>query len=524
MLPDWTNPWTHLGSAAGKIVADAWTAAMLGIWNAGLWLLRLVLNIVDAFTTPDLSENGPGRDLYETTFWIAVTLMVILTLAQLGIAAFRRDGESVGRVLIGTGQFLIIWVSWITYGVAVVAACGGLTTAILKSLLHIDEWKQFSPLGTQFSTDDITEGTVATVLGFMGILVVIAALGHLIVMLARSAALMVLAATTPIAAAGLASDFGRSWFWKSFRWFHAAAFTPVLMALVLGIGVEMTSGVATGMTEDIDKAVGTAVPGVMLICVGAFSPLALFKLLAFVDPGTNSGASLRAGVAAAGGISGLLKGQGGDDTSSAASSTDENGKSQGESAGEADATQRASQGMSKLGGLGKAAAGGLDAMSSIASKGASIGSDVTNQAGIGHNQYAPDFGGSRGGQGKKDGGADDSSQGHDPETTPDGPTPPTPGGDQSGDADGGGGMPTTPTPPSPRTLGGDQDGGVGSPPTPTPPSPPTPGGDQGGGGQGLPTEGSPSGPGAGGSGAGAGAGAGGSGAGAAGAGAVPPPV
>ncbi|WP_338752183.1 hypothetical protein [Janibacter alittae] len=510
VLPDWTNPWTHLGSAAGKIVADAWTAAMLGIWNAGLWLLRLVLNIVDAFTTPDLRENGPGRDLYETTFWIAVTLMVILTLAQLGIAAFRRDGESVGRVLIGTGQFLIIWVSWITYGVAVVAACGGLTTAILKSLLHIDEWKQFSPLGTQFSTDDITEGTVATVLGFMGILVVIAALGHLIVMLARSAALMVLAATTPIAAAGLASDFGRTWFWKSFRWFHAAAFTPVLMALVLGIGVEMTSGVATGMTEDIDKAVGTAVPGVMLICVGAFSPLALFKLLAFVDPGTNSGASLRAGVAASGGISGLLKGKSGDSTSSAASSTDENGKSQGESAGESDATARASQGMSKLGGLGKAAAGGLDAMSSIAAKGASIGSDVTNQAGIGHNQYAPDFGGIRksgGGQGK---GPDEEPPGESPNddgtgTTPDAPTPPTPGGDQNG----GSGAPSMPQPP-------------------TPPSPPMPGGNQGGGGQGSPTEGMPSEPGAGGSGAGGSgagaAGAGGSGAGAVGAGAVPPPV
>ena len=28
--------------------ADAWTAAMLGLWNAGLWLLKLVLNIEDA--------------------------------------------------------------------------------------------------------------------------------------------------------------------------------------------------------------------------------------------------------------------------------------------------------------------------------------------------------------------------------------------------------------------------------------------------------------------------------------------
>mgnify|MGYP003381600745 CR=1 FL=1 len=32
---------TYLGSVAAKIVADGWTAAMLGLWNAGLWLLRL---------------------------------------------------------------------------------------------------------------------------------------------------------------------------------------------------------------------------------------------------------------------------------------------------------------------------------------------------------------------------------------------------------------------------------------------------------------------------------------------------
>ena len=46
-------------------------------------------------------------------------------------------------------------------------------------------------------------------------------------MLTRGAALLVLAATNPIAAAGLVWEGGRAWFWKAFRWFHAAAFTPV---------------------------------------------------------------------------------------------------------------------------------------------------------------------------------------------------------------------------------------------------------------------------------------------------------
>ena len=145
----------------------------------------------------------------------------------------------------------------------------------------------------------------------MGLLLWLAAIGHLLVMLTRGGALMVLSATTPISAAGLVSDAGRSWFWKSLRWFHAAAFTPVLMILVLGIGIQMTTGVANGLADKTQAAIGTALPGVILILISCFAPLALFKLLAFVDPGTSSGAAVRQGLAAQGGLQGLLGGMSG---------------------------------------------------------------------------------------------------------------------------------------------------------------------------------------------------------------------
>ena len=48
-------------------------------------------------------------------------------------------------------------------------------------------------------------------------------------MLTRAAALVVLTATAPIARPVWSPRSGRAWFWKSLRWFHAAAFTPVLM-------------------------------------------------------------------------------------------------------------------------------------------------------------------------------------------------------------------------------------------------------------------------------------------------------
>ena len=217
---DYVNPFTYLGNAAGKIVADGWTAAMLSVWNAGLWLLKLVLGIEDDFLVPDLSENGPMGGIDPYTFWVAGSLVLVLSMVQLGIAAFRRDGQSLARVLVGGAQFVMVWVAWVAYAVAVLAAAGGLTSALMQALLHVDALEAWQPW-TGFSTSDITDGTIATVLGVMGFFLVFSAIGHPPVRLARGASLLVLAATNPIAAAGLVWEGGRSWFWKAFRWFHA---------------------------------------------------------------------------------------------------------------------------------------------------------------------------------------------------------------------------------------------------------------------------------------------------------------
>jgi len=387
------NPFTYLGNAASSVVADAWTTGMLGIWNAGLWLLRFVLGIEDAFLTPDVSEHGPMSGIYPVTFWVAGVLVVALMMVQLAVAVTRRDGQSLARVLLGIAQFGAVWVIWVVYAVAVLAAAGGLTQALMRSLLHVDSMSAWQPW-TGFSTADITDGTMATVLGVLGFVLILAAFGHLLVMLTRGAALLVLAATNPIAAAGLVFDGGRSWFWKAFRWFHAAAFTPALMMLMLGLGVQVSSSIAIDGADSLPSAVGTAVPAVVLILIGCFAPLALFKLLAFVDPGTSSGAAMRAGLTAQGGLQGLLRGGQGA-SSSAASTADADGRSGGEAATEAATSGRfatAAGGLAgALGAAGRITASGLGIVAGLGARAAVIGADMSNQMGVGHNTYVPDF-------------------------------------------------------------------------------------------------------------------------------------
>ncbi|MEJ7742391.1 MAG: hypothetical protein WKF73_07495 [Nocardioidaceae bacterium] len=341
--PDIPNPFDYLGSAAGKVIADGWTAAMLGLWSAGLWVLRLVLNIMDAFLTPDISEDGPGAaGLPDNVLdrWGSRTDAVHAPAGSGRLPTRRaKPGHGDDR-------------SW-----TVRHRLGRLDRVRSRSDRRLRRPDQgadggsaegrlmvsLERRGTRSATDDITDGTVATVLGLLGLLLWVAAIGHLLVMLARGGALMVLAATTPISAAGLLGDAGKTWFWKSLRWFHAAAFTPVMTVLVLGIGVQMTTGVANGQSDKMSAAIGTALPGVVLILIGCFSPLALFKLLAFVEPGTSSGAAMRAGLAAQGGLTGLLGGSPPSADSNGAARIHAHGRSDGEAGAENATTDRFSK-------------------------------------------------------------------------------------------------------------------------------------------------------------------------------------
>jgi hypothetical protein len=340
---------------------------------------------------------------------LALALLLILAMAQLGVAAWRRDGADLAQAAVGVAQFVVVFAAWLGYATMVLSAAQGLTGALMRTLFGVEAFAHWDPSGALLiAPEDVTDALLATVLGFMGLFLWLGAVGFFLIMLTRAAALLVLVATAPIAAAGLAAGWSRSWFWKSFRWFHAAAFTPVLVVLVLGLGTSLTTGVVTGEAGGLGRTIGTAVPGVFLICIAAFSPLALFKLLAFVDPGTSSGAAMRAGYEAQGGLRGLTSRSGGGGTSSAASTVDAHGRSSSEVSAEGEANQRAATATSALastgGGLvhpalgaaGAVVGAGIGAMVSAGTRGAAVGADVANQTGVGHSTYVPDFQPARG--------------------------------------------------------------------------------------------------------------------------------
>src|SRR4051812_29654246 len=410
------NPFCVIGEAAGAVVADVWTSAMLSLWDAGLWLLGLAFSVIDALTTPDLSADGPLAAVYPVTFGIGATVATLMALVQLGVAAVRRDGQTLGRLLVGLVQFGLVWAGYVGVAALLVTGVSGLTTALLHSLLGIDTMAAFDP---SISVGrDLVDGMVATVLGVSSVfLLVPASVGYLLLLLVREAALIVLAATSAISAGGLLAQASSAWFWRSLRWFLAALLVSPVAVLVLGVGVTITEGIVTGAEEtSTEAAVGMAVVGCLLILLGAICPLALFRLLAFVDPGTSSGAALRSSLATSGGVMGALgnlagaggraagaaavAGPGGVATSGAAAQL-AGDRAQGESTADAATSGR-------FAGALRALTTGTSTAGRLAAGVAASSADVLSGAGVGHS--APYYGqpipngmpaGGRGGSGAR---------------------------------------------------------------------------------------------------------------------------
>jgi hypothetical protein len=283
----------------------------------------------------------------------------------------------------------------------------------------------------------------ATVLGITGLLVVLpAALGYVFIQLARCAALMILTTTSAISAAGLTSDIGRTWFWKSCRWFISASLISPLAALVLGIGVKISQGVVAGSGDKNAAAVGMALVSSMLILIGAVCPLVVFRMLAFVDPGTSSGAAVRSSFAASGGVASLIagKGSGADGGSSAGTAQDAEGRSMGEFDADSQTQGRFAQSMNSLSG-GLATAG--NTMAAGVCGASNIGADVLGAAGVGH--QAPYFGQTGGTSGGPAGSTYGSRSGQ-------GAGEQSPASASQGVTDGDPGVPAIPAPPPVQPL------------------------------------------------------------------------
>jgi hypothetical protein len=363
----------EINSAVGGVV----DTIMKGIWAASVWLLRTVFQLVDSFTVVNFVSVDGGVDpaspiatIWPLMRWLSLAIALGLFFLQLTMTMLR-GGRGLFRLATGPLAYAVA-VSMTAGGIGLLFAAGdGLSAMLLEQGLRADGFVgvldseaaaqlfvpapnldaptgPLDPLSPQARAESAASAVSqidatarAIVLGLVALFAVIpAGIGFLLENIFRLAVFLVLVGTSPITAAGLVADATAAWFWRGLRWAVAAALLKPALALVLVIGVNMLSR-PTGLAGLLAGA------GVLLVAL--FCPFAVYRLLAFVDPGTSAGMTAR------GALSGGGAGRGG-----AGSSGDVDPSGGGEDGGEAAHAARfdAAGAGSGTGGSGAGAAGG----------------------------------------------------------------------------------------------------------------------------------------------------------------------
>lgn len=304
-MPDAPNPigavGTALGNAAASVATSAIDEAGERIWQFALLLLAGSFDLLDRFAAPEVDpRSGPMAGLLPMTLWIGGIVALLLAFLQIG-KAMAAGGQGLGRLVIGLAQFAVITSAGLGFLAVLVAAADGLATGLLASGLGVDSFGELADRNTFLQ--DAAQSAGGLAMGLVALLCVIPAAFMLLVeALIRHAAILVLATTVPILAAGLVMDSTARWFWTGLRWMVALLLLTPAVALVMTMGMQAAEGSVTALSGDSPAAatVGMAVGGVTML-VALLCPLVLFKLLAFLDPNTVSGGAVRGFMSGVGG-------------------------------------------------------------------------------------------------------------------------------------------------------------------------------------------------------------------------------
>lgn len=272
-----------IGDAVGGVVSSGLDEAMKAVWDAATSVLSGAFSVADTFSTFTVdAHSGPIGAVWPTLLTVSAAIALGLFFWQLTLSALR-GGKGMMRVATGPVAYGIALAMTVTGVAAALATADGLTTLILTKGLNVTNFSQafaHTSLGGQ-----VLNGVKAVALGLIGMFGLLpAAIAWVLEIIWRQAAILVLVATVPITAAGLLSHTTSSWFWRGLRWTIAAITVKPVLALIVVIGVSSLAG-ATG-------PVGL-LAGVGVLWVSLTTPMALFKLLAFVDPDTDAGQTFR---------------------------------------------------------------------------------------------------------------------------------------------------------------------------------------------------------------------------------------
>ena len=291
------------GAAAGAAASDALSGIASAIQSGAAWITANSVSWWVKLPSPDLATEPAVGRLQQWMLPIAAIVAVFGVIVAGGKMALTRKPNP----LIDTGSGLVT--------IAVTSAVGVLLpTLLLKAGDAWSNWVLQASAGGQFGarlTDllSMTGLAAPAVVVVLGIVAIIISALQALLMLFRQGALVVLAGTLPLAAAGTLTPATRPWFKKVTGWMLALIFYKPAAAAVYAVAFMM---IGTG------KNLTTVLTGFAMVGMSLLALPVLMKFFTWttgqVTDASGAGGFMQAalsGAVAVGALRGYSGGLGG---------------------------------------------------------------------------------------------------------------------------------------------------------------------------------------------------------------------
>jgi hypothetical protein len=225
----------------------------------------------------NLSSAGV-RNVYAISLGLAAVVAALLLLGQVIRTAATHDGSALAQGLTGVGKAALAFLLTLTIAATALEAADQLTRFIVTQTFGSVQALSGKIAGL-FAWNPKIQGTLLLIFGIVGILLTIVLWFELLL---RNAAIAVLVATSPIAAAGQVSEATKSW------WPKLASSTAQLIVLKPVIALVFCLGFSlAGTSNDVETLLSGML--VLVLAVVAWPAVARFFTFASIQVGGGAG-------------------------------------------------------------------------------------------------------------------------------------------------------------------------------------------------------------------------------------------
>ena len=260
-----------------SLAAAAFNATSREFGNAAVDVLREITDVFLKESTIDLSSSGV-QTTYGMLWGLSGLIAVILLLLQFAKVAITASGQAAATALVGLARWALICMAGIAVTQTALYASDDISEWLITRFYkdHAGFQKRLGASLIAFLTSQGPNPALILVCAVLAIVALVCLWGE---MLMRAAAIQVLVACLPIAAAGTMMDGSKEWFPKTRNAIVSLILIKPVIVLIFVIGF--------GEFSDSTSLEGFLV-GLLTLVLAVFAWPALAKFMTFTTAGGGS--------------------------------------------------------------------------------------------------------------------------------------------------------------------------------------------------------------------------------------------